>query len=104
MKTKNTYTSKTGIVGHPFHHAAKVGEMIETAECYRMRFHETYGNADFRVKHSVMVDDGLVQVVSDDNTNEWVWLKEDGTAEYTKHGYGSEGYALHAALNHAYAR
>ncbi len=89
---------------HPIRLLPKHGESIENSEFYP-RFHDSFGNEGFRVEHSVMVDDGVVQVVADpaNGHTEWLWFREDGRVEYTRSGWGSIGYALQDALNHAYA-
>lgn len=104
MKT-NLHEKKTGITGHPFHSIAQQGQVISrhSAAFFYPSFHER-GNEYFRVHWSVVVDDGVIQVVGDDNTTEWIWFKEDGTALYTKSGWGSPAYALHDALNHAFEK
>lgn len=105
MSKTTVHTKQHRIAGHPFHFLPKVGMAIDSITAYPT-MHERYGNNGFTVLNSIVVDDGVVQVVGDaDNGHyEWVWFRENGTVEFTRSGWGSLGYALHDALNHAYAR
>jgi hypothetical protein len=94
----NLFTFNTGIVGHPFKYVANLRCPLNR---HYPHFHES-GNEGFLVLHTIWVDDGLVQIVADDDTTEWIWFKEDGTAVYTLSGWGSSGYAMKDALDHAY--
>lgn len=70
-------------------------------------FHETYGNTNFVVLHSVQVDDGVLQVVGDgdDGCYEWLWFhlpeptsSHTAPVTYSRAGYGSSTRALYEGL------
>jgi hypothetical protein len=84
---------------HPYKLLPGHGASIERSDFYP-RFHEIHGNEGFRVEHSVLVDDGVVQVVTnpDEGATEWLWFREDGRVVYTRAGWGSVCAALLDAL------
>lgn len=81
---------------HPNACVARVGDVVSNGRPYPFF---CAGNVGFRVCQSVLVDDGLVQVVSDGSGYEWIWFREDGSLTFTRDGWGSESWALREALN-----
>lgn len=99
MTSTKTYTFRPGYSGPLRHAFAETGAPFRLNHNYPS-FHES-GNEGYIVIHSVLVDDGLVQVVSDGCNHEWMWVKENGEVIYTKSGWGCVAYALRDALNYA---
>lgn len=88
---------------HPSHLLSRQGAPISGSRYYP-QLHERSGNNEgFSVAHSVAVDDGVVQVVtnSEEGHTEWIWFREDGQVAFTLDGWGSVHAALLAGLIYA---
>lgn len=91
----------------------KVGDAIKKCPAYPL-MHDTYGNDDFIVVHSVHVDDGILQVIGDCDNGwyEWVWFVtptsyfessvKTGDIRHTRSGWGMASRCLQDGLNFAF--